>query len=268
MVGTNDLMWENMMDQNVIIEVFSSYDVSVERCMAAGGAAELLIDGRPVMLKPNLINDSPHPVTTPPEFCEAVIAFVRKHTDAPIVIAEGCGDAVLDTSAVFARLGYAELAKRLDVRLMDLNTAALICLTDHRCKVFPEMWLPEVVFEHVLISLPVLKAHSLARLTGSMKNMMGLAPPEHYGGRNGGWKKSVFHHRLDAAIVELNRYRAPDFTVMDATIGLADYHLGGACCDPPVNRILSGRDARAADREAAGLLGVDWQKIGYLVSGL
>lgn len=84
--------------------------------MAAGGAAELLIDGRPVMLKPNLINDSPHPVTTPPEFCEAVIAFVRKHTDASIMIAEGCGDAGLDRSAVFARSGYADPAKRLDVQ--------------------------------------------------------------------------------------------------------------------------------------------------------
>lgn len=58
-----------MMDYSVIIEVLSSYDVSVERCMATGGAAELLIDGRPVPLKLNSIDDSPHPVTTPPEFC-------------------------------------------------------------------------------------------------------------------------------------------------------------------------------------------------------
>ena len=84
------------------------------------------------------------------------------------------------------------------------------------------MWLPKAVFEHVLISLPVLKAHSLSRLTGSMKNMIGIAPPKHYSGQHGFWKKAVFHHHLDQAIVDLISYRKPDFTIMDATIGLAD----------------------------------------------
>ena len=148
--------------------------------------------------------------------------------------------------------------------LLDLNTAPLVRMSDGGCSLFPEMWLPETVFGHVLISLPVLKAHSLCRFTGSMKNMMGMVPPEHYGGRYGSWKKAAFHQHLDEAVVELNRYRRPDFTVMDATVGLPDFHLGGATCDPPVNLILAGADARALDREAAGLLGIDWRGVGHL----
>ena len=253
------------MQAHVVNHVFSGYAESVDRCMAAAGAAAMFFGDRPVMLKPNLVNDSPHPVTTPPELCEAVVAFVRKHTDAPIVIAEGCGDAHLETVEVFARLGYGDLAQRLDVGLLDLNHAELLHLENGDCHIFPEMWLPKAAFDHVLISLPVLKAHSLCRFTGSMKNMLGLAPPRHYNGRYGTWKKAVFHNHLDEAIVELNRYRSPDFTVMDATIGLADFHLGGACCDPPVNRLLAGSDARAVDREAAGLLGMDWTRVGHLV---
>ena len=252
------------MNPDVVSESFTSYAVSVGRCMSASGASALLAGDRPVMLKPNLVNDSPHPVTTSPAFCEAVITFVRQHTDAPVVIAEGCGDAGLETSEVFSRLGYHEMAQRHDVELLDLNTAPLILRRDQGCRLFPEMWLPEAVFDHLLISLPVLKAHSLCRFTGSMKNMMGLAPPRHYAGRFGNWKKAAFHHRLDQAIVELNCYRRPDLTVLDATIGLADYHLGGAWCDPPVNRILAGLDARAVDREAASLLGMDWTTIGHL----
>ncbi len=253
------------MTQAVVSHIFSDYATSVQQCMQAGGMAQRLTDGRPVMLKPNLINASPHPVTTPPAFCEAVIAYVREHTDVPIVLAEGCGDSALETMEVFARLGYETVARKLDVRLLDLNTAPLVRLTDPKCRKFPEMWLPEAVFDHVLISLPVLKAHSLCRLTGSLKNMMGLVPPEHYGGSYGSWKKAAFHQHLDEAIVELNRYRSPDFTVMDATIGLAQYHLGGAHCEPPLNRILAGSDARAVDREAAGLLGLDWRSVGHLV---
>lgn len=51
---------------------------------------------------------------------------------------------------------------------------------------------------------------------------------------------------------------------MDATTGLADFHLGGAQCDPPVNRILAGTDSRAVDRQTLGLLGMDWSIIGHL----
>ena len=252
------------MNMAIVSEAFSSYGESVARCMQAAGAERVLDGKRPVMLKPNLVNDSPHPVTTPPAFCEAVITFVRQYTPAPIVIAEGCGDAHLETLEVFARLGYQQLARRQQVALLDLNQAALVCCENADRRVFPEMWLPEAVFEHVLISLPVLKAHSLCRFSGSMKNMLGLAPPSHYSGRFGTWKKAAFHHRLDEAIVDLNAYRSPDFTVMDATVGLADFHLGGPRCNPPVNRILAGADARALDREAADLLGLDWTRVGHL----
>ena len=133
---------------SVAIETFSDYAQSVGACMAAGGIATLLADGRPVMLKPNLINATPHPVTTPPFFCEAVIEAVRQYTDAPIVIAEGCGDATLETPDVFARLGYVSMSKRLEVSLLDLNTAPLVMLSDANCRVFPKIWLPEAVFEH------------------------------------------------------------------------------------------------------------------------
>lgn len=252
------------MSQQVVSETFIDYEASVGRCMAAAGAAELLADGRPVMLKPNLVNGSAYPVTTPPAFCAAVIECVRQYTDAPVVVAEGCGDMALETPEVFARTGYTAMARKAGVGLLDLNTAPLKELEDPECRRFPRMWLPEAVFDHVLISLPVLKAHSLCRLTGSMKNMMGLAPPKHYGGRSGGWKKAAFHERLDEAIVALNRYRSPDFTVMDATVGLADFHLGGACCNPPANRILASGDARALDRAAADLLGINWQDVGHL----
>ena len=157
------------------------------------------------------------------------------------------------------------MARQREVQLIDLNRAPLVRLQNESCQRFPEMWLPEMVFNHVLISLPVLKAHSLCGFTGSMKNMMGLVPPSRYAGRYGSWKKAAFHQRLDDAIVELNRYRSPDFTVFDATIGLADFHLGGACCDPPCNQILAGADAQCVDREAAGLLGLDWRCIGHLI---
>ena len=227
----------------------------------AGGPAALAGFGR-ILLKPNLVNTSPFPVTTHPEFTGAVVDAVRAHTDAPVVIAEGTGDKDKETAEVFAALGYDELAREKGVELLDLNHADLVEVSRPDCPVFPTMWLPEIAFTHCIVSLPVLKGHSLAGVTGTMKNMMGFAPPSHYQG--GGWKKALFHQEMHGSIRDLNRYVTPHFTVMDATVGLKDYHLGGPRCRPEVGMILAGADPLAVDRAAAGLLGIDWRGVGHL----
>ena len=49
-----------------------------------------------------------------------------------------------------------------------------------------------------------------------------------------------------------------------AVTGLADYHLGGRECSPPVNKLIGGTDPVEVDREAASLLGLDWRGISHL----
>ena len=96
-----------------------------------------------------------------------------------------------------------------------------------------------------------------------MKNMIGCAPPKYYQ-QGGSWKKSAFHRQMHQSILELNRYRQPDLCFVDAQIGLADYHLGGAECDPHVNRYIAGFDPVAVDVAGAQLLGQNWQQIDHL----
>ncbi|MDJ0720420.1 MAG: DUF362 domain-containing protein [Desulfobacterales bacterium] len=243
---------------------FRSYAESVPEVLDQVGACDILRHQTHILIKPNLINTDAHPVTTPPACCEALIDYIRGCTTADIVIAEGCGDAGCETPEVFAALGYDALAARKQVRLVDLNTAPLRRSAKSSCPRSPEMHLPEIIFAHYLISVPVLKAHSLAEITGTCKNMMGALPPQHYGGHPGSWKKAQFHHELHRSIRDLIDHRAPDLSLMDASIGLARYHLGGPPCDPPVNRLLAGFDPLALDRRAAGLLGLDWQAIPHL----
>ena len=243
---------------------FLSYAESVPEVLDAAGAGEALRRQPAVLIKPNLINASPFPITTAPECVEAVIGYVRSRSEAVIVIGEGCGDKSLETDEVFDRLGYRELARRQGVELVDLNHAPLRRLEDKSCRVFKEMYLPEIALTHYLISVPVLKAHSYSKITGTLKNMIGLAPPKHYSGRFGTWKKSVFHGKMHQSIVELNKYRAPDLSLMDATIGMSDYHLGGAHCDPPLNRLIAGFDPLEIDRRGAELLGLTWRNIAHL----
>ena len=253
---------------DLAIVEFESYVTSVAAALEALDVDDSFRSCSGILIKPNLINDSPHPVTTPAACCAAIIEYIQACSDVPVVIAEGCGDSVLETGEVFASLGYETLARKYDeVVLLDLNHAPLTTRERPDCPVFPEMILPEIAFTHFIISVPVLKAHSLAGLTGSLKNMLGFAPPEHYSGRYGSWKKAVFHGRMQQSIIDLNRYITPDLTIMDGTVGLADYHLGGRHCEPPVNKIVAGRDPWEVDREAARLLNLDWRSIEHVRAG-
>ena len=218
-----------------------------------------------ILIKPNCINSSPPPVTTPVDCCEAIIRFIRDAgSDAHIVVGEGCGDSGRETFEVFCDLGYDRLARQHDIELLDLNTEPLVRLSRDDCRVFPEIYLPEILFDHYVISVPVLKAHTLARLTGALKNMMGAAPPEYYGGRGGGWKKAFFHNNMQESIIELNRYRMADLSIVDGSVGLAQSHLGGPTCDPPVNKILGGYDAVRVDQACAELLGLRGENIVHI----
>lgn len=241
----------------------SEYATSVREAFLAADGPTALEGFEGILLKPNLVNASRFPVTTHPDFVAAVITAIREESDTPMVVAEGCGTLAMETDEVFAELGYVEMAEDHGVELLDLNRAPLVKKANPDCSVFREMWLPEIAFTHCIVSLPVLKAHSLAVITGTLKNMMGFPPPSHYQG-GGGWKKSEFHTRMQASIKDLNRYVTPHLTIMDASVGMADYHLGGATCEPPVGKILAGTDALELDRKAAELLGVDWRQVGHL----
>lgn len=245
---------------------FFSYPDSITEAFDLIGANQVLSKQSAILIKPNLINDSPHPVTTPVECCGAIVEYVRSCTgNAEVVIAEGCGSSSLETDEVFSALGYKEYAKRNSIELIDLNRAPLKKLVNKNCPYFPKMYLPEIAFTHFIISAPVLKAHSISIVTGALKNMIGFAPPKHYSGRYGSWKKALFHGDMQQAIIDLIKYRGPDLSIIDATVGLAEFHLGGMTCDPPINKIIAGFDTFEVDREGAKLLGLDWREIRHLV---
>ena len=256
------------MRPQIVTIAFESYEHSIPKALDAIGAGQVLQQQQAILIKPNLVTADPFPVTTPVECCAALVDYIRTHSKADLIIAEGSGDAVMETEEIFSALGYLKLSREKDVPLLDLNHAPLKRHTNARCTLFKSFYLPEVATTHYLISVPVLKAHSLADITGAMKNMIGFAPPKYYAGHYGHWKKARFHGDMHRAITELNRYRQADLSVLDASVGLSQYHLGGPHCHPPVNRIVAGYDPISVDRQAADLLGLNWRQIPHLTTPL
>lgn len=230
----------------------------------AAGLADIMPRSSRVVIKPNLVADQPPPMTTPVGLVLEVVRYVQStRPDCEIVVGDGCGSLKYDTCHVFASLGFAAMAAEVGVALQDLNEAPLRRLTNSQCRRWPVMYLPELVLDSFLISVPVLKAHSMAGVTLTLKNMMGAAPPAYYQ-QDGHWRKASFHEDIQSAVFDLNRYRTPDFSVLDATVGMSEAHLWGPVCDPPINRLAAGADPVAIDAYGAGLLGVDWREIGHI----
>jgi len=257
----------NVNNSTIYTSIFTAWQESIPRLLDATGLTKKLAPENKILIKPNLVEPRKPPITTPVELIAALVSYI--HASLPhleIVIGEGCGSSSKNTWQIFETLGYNRLAEQDQVTLIDLNEAALVHRKNKNCSRWPEMYLPRIVFESFLISVPVLKAHSLAGVTLTMKNMIGLAPPAHYQ-QGGNWKKASFHQGIQDAVFDLNRYRTPDFTLLDATIGMQEAHLWGPTCDPPPNRLAAGYDPVAIDSYGCELLGLKWNSIGHVAMG-
>ena len=89
---------------------FVDYISSITQALDVIDAGPSLSRQRLIIIKPNLTISSPPPVTTHVQATEAVCMYCRKHSDAKIIIGEGCGSG--RTMDIYAALGYTELAEK------------------------------------------------------------------------------------------------------------------------------------------------------------
>jgi len=243
---------------------YKNWQQSVAEILNRAGLSCQIPTGRRILIKPNLVEALKPPITTPAPLVEAIVNYLQVHCPgAEIVIGEGSGAMAYDTWHAYKELGYVDLAARHKIELLDLNEAPLKEKHKKDCRRWPSMHLPELIYDCFLISVPVLKVHTLATVTLTMKNMMGCAPPSHYR-RGGSWKKSAFHERIQEAIFDLNLYRTPDFTLLDATRGMREAHLWGPELEPPPNLLAASYDPVAIDSFGSSLLGRKWQEIDHI----
>jgi uncharacterized protein (DUF362 family) len=159
----------------VEVTKFESYKKSVSELLDSAGFSELLKrNNKKIILKPNLTLNKKFPTTTHVEFVEEILKYIKKYSKNEIVIAEGSGGD--KTNDCFGDLGYKELAGKHSIKLIDLNEAECEKISKSNFKKFKFIEYPKVLLDSFLISLPVLKEHSEAIVTISLKNMLGAYP--------------------------------------------------------------------------------------------
>lgn len=214
-------------------------------------------EGR-VVIKPNIVRPAPPPVTTDVRVVEGVLRAFREAGVADLCVAEGSGTG--NTLTNLRGLGY----DMLGIPLVDLDKEKAVTLKVPDARVWKEIRVPEMLVGAFIISVPVLKQHTMCGVTLSLKNMVGILPSRYYAGY-WSYKKSEIHRDdTDGCIADIISVIQPAWAVVDATIGMRGSHLAGTPFKPPVNLVFASPDPLEADRFGCSLLGNDWQKIGHL----
>ncbi len=216
---------------------------AVRQCMEACDWENLVPKDAVVFLKPNLCTGIPEKVEmsdTSPEMAASVCEILLERTRRVYI---GESDGLREPiQKCFDAAGYADLARKLPVRLVNLSK---VPWTKVQCDPAGEIDLPQVLLEaDVLITLPVLKTHSLTYFTGALKNQWGCLP--HY-------NRILLHKYLDEMLVSLHRLLRPKLAIMDGIVGVEG--RGPANGKPRrMDLVLASTDSVALDSTAMRLV--------------
>ena len=260
----------------------NSVEYAVEQAIDLLGGIETAAKGKErIMLKPNLVAEGPS-FTTKPEVIEA-LARLMKRAGKDVLIGEGSAAAdgfnfkegeiyrttdpeILDgmQQFVFDRLGYTELARSLNVPLVNLHTGEMADVPLSDGFAYKSLTLHHSLTEiDLLCSVPMMKTHALATVTLGLKNVIGLYPGAAYCS-----VRACVHDQAAQAgspgvafeILDMARVNKMGLCVVDATTAMeGEGPTGGALGD--MGLIIAGTDPLATDMVAAHLMGIETAEV-------
>lgn len=241
----------------------SSYD-SAHKVVDQGlRLIEPAVQGKSVLLKPNLVEYSPNTcINTHPTVIAAAVDSLYRLGAASVVVAEGPGH-VRDTEMLIEECGLKKLLKEVGrTRFVDLNfdTPSRVKTTTY-LTTLKELWLPNTLLAaDVVISMPKIKTHHWAGVTLSLKNLFGVVPGAVYG-----WPKNILHWQgIDNSIVELASTVPIHYVIADGIEAMeGNGPLHGRRRD--LGCLLFSNDAVASDATCCRLMSISLPDIVHLV---
>lgn len=220
----------------------------------------LRVSGKSILLKPNLVEDFPGPVSTNPLLVGAAARCFLRMGARRVVVGEGPGHQ-RDTELVVHASGLeAQLADR-GIEFIDLNRDEVRKV---RLKAdysgLRELWLPRTVLDSdFIVSMPKIKTHHWAGVTLSLKNMFGVVPGIKYG-----WPKNLLHwHGIHESILDICATVPIHFVIADGIEAMeGNGPLQGHLRQ--LNRIVLADDPVAADATCARLMGFEPARIKHI----
>jgi len=223
---------------------------------ALGGMERFVRPGETVLVKPNMAWDrTPEQgANTQPAVVAEVVRLCRAAGARRVIVSE---NSIHDAQRVAERSGIGAAVEAAQGELVFPPRSGFE-RTTLGGSVLSSWDVLSVLFQaDRLINVPVVKHHSLSRLTCGIKNHMGLI----------GGSRGRLHQEIHAAVVDLAAAFRPTLTVVDATrVMMRNGPTGGRLEDVvAVNAVAAGTDPVACDAWAARQLGLDPAEVGHVV---
>ena len=245
--------------RRVIIRTCETYDPIRMESIIRDGMAELQATPRGrIFIKPNVVTANRnyiHHSYTHPVLVETMVRVLRNVSpEQPITIGES-GGIGLPTRLFFHESGYAAMAKRTNVRLVDLNEEQTVKTPLVKAKWHKTMEVAKSLHEaEYKIWMPKLKFHIVTQITHCVKLNIGILTHK---------ERFLYHDdRLNDKVVDMLEVGYPNLVVTDAiTCGRGfesspiPFQLGA---------ILMANDPIAADMVAARILGYEPHEVLHL----
>jgi len=221
----------------------------------AGFVAEMMARYKPLLdaakrmlVKPNIVSHELYPTTTHPEVLEEVLRALHGRD---IIVAEGPAVDIFNTHRTLTSHPLHHICEKHGVKVIDLHHTPS---GNYKSPRGFSVAISRTPFNFdFIISLPVLKSHSICTITGAIKNQFGFTTKAERLKLHSGLKN------IHAAIAEVNTLRRPSLCIMDAVdilTGANEVRHGGRKAH--LGYMLAGTDPVALDARGFDLLaGVD-----------
>jgi uncharacterized protein (DUF362 family) len=155
---------------------------------------------RRVLIKPSAFYPLPYPVTTSADMLAAIVASIRRVSDADILLLEGTPEGV-PTRPIYQALGY----NFPRVLTLDVKDCIFVEVDNPLPKPYavPTFWVPNVILSSdYLITVAPLKTFN-GRGSFSIMNLLSLLPSSKYHGEaTGGWE-TLYSLGIDKVLADL-----------------------------------------------------------------
>ena len=218
-----------------------------------GGFDEYFNHDDVVLLKPN-INGTEG--VTSIELVESLIELLLDFKVKKIIIGEATFGNSQMTDGYFKKSGYADLAKKYDIELINFNESKIKHVKVDNPLILNEIKIAEEVLDvDKLINVPIMKVHYATGITLAMKNLKGLLV---------GDEKMHFHESgLDKSIADLNKVIKPELHIVDCISCMEGMGpRGGEMVD--LNLIMAGEDSATVDYVGSKIMGYELEEIKHL----
>ncbi|MFA6289050.1 MAG: DUF362 domain-containing protein [Opitutaceae bacterium] len=237
-------------DRSVLVAVRDGDRVSMlDKALATlGGIKAFVRPGQTVLIKPNIGWDVPpeRGANTHPDLIGRLVTLCREAGAKSVTVFDNTCD---QWQRAYANSGIEKAARDAGAIIVNGKDETLYRETAiprgiklHSAKIHGL-----VLDSDVFINVPVLKHHSGALMTASMKNLMGVI-----------WDRGFYHRNdLHQCIADLLTIRRPDLNIVDAYHPMVRNGPRGKTVDDVVEMrtLLASADIVAVDAAAAKLLG-------------